>query len=147
MFDRLKTFFGNPAGYHTLLPEADASHTMGALMVRAAKSDASYLFEEIAMIDLILAKRHNLNPVDAAKLRAECEMLEREMPETSQIATILEHAISTAEKEATLTALWQVVFSDGVKRDEEDRLLHQIEAVLGVPAERALELQGLAAKG
>lgn len=141
MFDRLKAFFGNPAGYHTRLPDADASHAMGALMVRAAKADASYLFEEIAMIDRILAKRHNINPVAAAKLRAECEVLERVMPDTDDIATILEHAISTEEKEATLIALWQVVFADGVKRPSEDALLHQIEAVLGVPPARALELQ------
>lgn len=141
MFDRLKAFFGDPSGYHTPLPEADASHALGALMVRAAKADASYLFEEIAMIDKILAKRHDLDPVAAAKLRAECEVLERDMPDTDEIATILEHAISTEEKEATLIALWQVVFSDGVKRDEEDRLLHHIEEVLGVPAERAKALQ------
>jgi uncharacterized tellurite resistance protein B-like protein len=144
MFDRLKAFFGDPSGYHTLLPEADASHALGALMVRAAKADASYLFEEIAMIDKILAKRHDLDPVAAAKLRAECEVLERDMPDTDEIATILEHAISTEEKEATLIALWQVVFSDGVKRDEEDRLLHHIEEVLGVPAERAKALQDAA---
>ena len=141
MFDRLKAFFGNPAGYHTPLPQADASHAMGALMVRAAKADESYLFEEIAMIDRILAKRHNINPVAAAKLRAECEVLERVMPDTDDIATILEHAISTEEKEATLLALWHVVFADGVKRPSEDNLLHHIEDVLGVPPARALELQ------
>ncbi|MGJ8622061.1 MAG: TerB family tellurite resistance protein [Yoonia sp.] len=145
MFERLKAFFHNPSGYRTPLPEADASHAMGALLVRAAKADASYLFEEIRMIDQILAKRHNINPVAAAKLRAECERLEREMPQTAQIALILEHAINVEEKEATLIALWQVVFADGVKREEEDTVLHQIEAVLGVAPDRALELQSEAA--
>ncbi len=141
MLERLRAFFGDPSGYHTPLPKADASHAMGALLVRAAKADASYLFEEIAMIDRILAARHNLGPVAAAKLRAECELLERGMPRTDEIATILEHAISTEEKEATLIALWQVVFADGAKDEEEDAFLHQIEEVLGVPAERAKELQ------
>ncbi|WP_108813625.1 TerB family tellurite resistance protein [Loktanella sp. Alg231-35] len=141
MLDRLKAFFGNPSSYHTPLPDADASHAMGALLVRAAKADDAYLFEEIVMIDRILAKRHGLNPVEAAKMRAECELLEREIPQTSEIAMILEHAISVTEKEATLLALWQVVFADGVKHDEEDELLHRIEAVLGVAPERAKELQ------
>ncbi|MEL6684135.1 MAG: TerB family tellurite resistance protein [Pseudomonadota bacterium] len=144
MLERLTAFFGNPAGYHTELPEADASHAMGALLVRAAKADEAYLFEEIALIDRILAQRHDLNPVEAAKMRAECELLEREIPRTKEIATILEKAISTEEKEATLVALWRVVFADGVKRDEEDRLLHRIEEVLGVAPERAKELQKLA---
>ena len=144
MLERLTAFFGNPSGYHTELPEADASHAMGALLVRAAKADDAYLFEEIAMIDRILAQRHDLNPVEAAKMRAECELLEREIPRTKEIATILEKAISTSEKEATLLALWRVVFADGVRRDEEDRLLHRIEEVLGVAPERAKELQAQA---
>jgi uncharacterized tellurite resistance protein B-like protein len=141
MLERLTAFFGNPAGYHTELPEADASHAMGALLVRAAKADHAYLVEEIAMIDKILAKRHGINPVEAAKMRAECELLERAMPQTDDIALVLEHAINTAEKEATLLALWQVVYADGIMHDEEDQLLHQIEAVLGVGAARAKELQ------
>ncbi len=144
MLERLTAFFGNPAGYHTPLPEADASHAMGALLVRAAKADDAYLFEEIALIDRILAQRHALNPIEAAKMRAECELLEREMPRTSEIATILKEAISTSEKEATLVALWRVVFADGVKRVEEDRLLHRIEEVLGVAPARAKELQAQA---
>lgn len=145
MLERLTAFFGNPAGYHTPLPEADASHAMGALLVRAAKADHTYLVEEIAMIDKILAKRHDINPVAAAKMRAECELLEREMPDTTDIAAVLEHAINTQEKEATLLALWRVVFADGIVHDEEDHLLHQIEAVLGVGPARAKELQVQAA--
>jgi uncharacterized tellurite resistance protein B-like protein len=141
MLERLATFFNTPTGYRTPLPEADASHAMGALLVRAAKADKHYLFEEIAMIDRILAQRHGINPVAAAKMRAECELLEKDMPDTTAIADILEHAIGVDEKEATLTALWQVVFADGIKHDEEDELLHRIEAVLGVAPERAKELQ------
>ncbi len=144
MLERLTAFFGNPGGYHTPLPEADASHAMGALLVRAAKADHTYLVEEIAMIDKILTQRHGINPVAAAKMRAECELLERKIPQTTDIAAILEHAIGTEEKEATLLALWQVVYSDGIMHAEEDKVLHQIEAVLGVPPARAKELQAQA---
>lgn len=144
MLERLTAFFRNPTGYHTPLPEADASHAMGALLVRAAKVDHTYLVEEIAMIDKILTQRHGINPVAAAKMRAECELLERQMPQTADIAEILETAIGTAEKEATLLALWQVVYADGIIHDEEDEVLHQIEAVLGVGPDRAKELQAQA---
>ncbi|MEO0929291.1 MAG: TerB family tellurite resistance protein, partial [Pseudomonadota bacterium] len=58
--------------------------------------------------------------------------------------SILEHAISTEEKEATLTALWQVALADGKIHSEEDTLLHRIEEVLGVPPARAKELQAQA---
>ena len=141
MRERLAAFFGNLKGYTTPLPAADAPHAMGALLVRAAKADDAYLFQEIAVIDKILETRHGLNPVAAAKMRAECELLEKDMPDTDDIAAILEHAISTDEKEATLRALWQVVYADGVKHDQEDRLLRSIEQVLGVPPTRAKELQ------
>lgn len=143
MFDRLKAFFGNPSGYHTPLPEADASHAMGALLVRAAKADHAYVFEEIAAIDQVLAKRHNLSPVDAAKMRAECELLERAIPETQDVAIILDQAISTSEKEAVLLALWEIVYADGIKHEIEDALLHRVEDMLGVTAERAKELQAI----
>jgi len=53
MFDNLLAFLRNPTGYETPLPEADASHAMGALMVRAAKADNAYLFEEIRLIDQV----------------------------------------------------------------------------------------------
>ena len=141
MLERLTAFFGNPAGYHTPLPDADAQHALGALLVRAAKADNTYLVEEIAQIDKVLCERHGLNPVQAAKMRAECELLEKTIPDTAKITAILEHTISTAEKEATLLALWRVVYADGVNKEVEDSLLHEIEAVLGVGPVRAKELQ------
>lgn len=143
MFEHLIALFRNhgDSAYTTPLPQADARHAMGALMVRAAKADQTYLFEEINMIDKVLAERNGLNPVEAAKMRAACENLEKEMPATDAIASILKDVISAEEKEATLLALWRVVFADGVKHEQEDLVLHQIEAVLGVPADRAKQLQ------
>ena len=141
MLERLKAFFRNPSGYHTPLPQADAAHAMGALLVRAAKADHAYVFEEIAAIDKVLAQRHNLNPVKAAKMRAECELLEKSIPTTGDVAVILEKAISTEEKEAVLLALWEIVYADGYKHDIEDALMHRVEDLFGVTAERAKELQ------
>ncbi len=144
MFEGLLAFLRNPGGYETPLPEADAGHAMGALLVRAAKADHAYLFEEIQLIDKVIAKRHGLDPVEAAKYRASCERLETEMPDTSEIAIIIKNAISENEREATLRALWAVVYADGIKHTEEDKLLHQIEEVLGIAPSRAKELQSAA---
>jgi uncharacterized tellurite resistance protein B-like protein len=146
MFENLLSLLGHAKTYQTPLPEADAQHAMGALLVRAAKADHTILFEEIRMIDQVLAQRFDLNPIEAAKMRAACEKLESQMPDTVEMTGIIKDAISAAEKEATLSALWAVVYADGVKHDEEDELLHQIEAVLGVSPARAKELQ-IAARG
>ncbi|MEL6570187.1 MAG: TerB family tellurite resistance protein [Pseudomonadota bacterium] len=143
MFDRILSLFKTDAPV-TPLPEADAQHALGALLVRAAKIDQVYLFEEIEHIDELLAHRYDLNPVEAAKLRAECENLEVAMPDTAALADILHNAIDLKEREATVLALWEVVFADGVEVEAEDNLLHQIEVLLGVSPERSKELHDLA---
>ena len=108
---------------------------------RAAQADQAYLFEEIELIDRVLAERNDLDPLAAAKMRAACEKLEEAMPDTDELAGILKQAVGVDEAEETLRALWCVVFADGIKHDEEDKILHQIETVLGVLPERAKELQ------
>ena len=141
MFDTLRALFLNPAASQTPLPEADAQHALGALMVRAAKADGTYLFEEVAFVDKVLAARHGLDPVAAAKMRAACERLEAEMPDTEDLAAVLHTAVGEQETEATLRALWGVVFADGHEHYDEARILHQIEELLGIPPERAKALQ------
>ena len=136
MFERIMSIF-TAAPKPATLPERDAQHAFGALMVRAAKIDRAYLFEEVEMIDRILARLNGLNPVEAAKFRAACERLEQVMPDTGELAEIVHAAIPPTEAEAMVRALWQVVFADGVEHEEEDQLLHQIESVLGVAPDRA----------
>jgi uncharacterized tellurite resistance protein B-like protein len=136
MFDRFKAIFSGKTPAHPLTPH-DARHALGALMVRAAGADRAYLFEEIERIDRILAQSYGLNPVEAAKMRAACERLEKEMPDTAELAEILHSAIPDAEAEAAVRSLWQVVFADGQEHEAEDKLLHEIEAFLGVPADVA----------
>ncbi len=145
MIDRLLAFFANPVAYTTPLPEQDARHALGALLVRAAKADENYMFEEVQQIDLVLAEMNQLNPVEAAKMRASCEVLEARMPSTQELAGILVDAISDDEKEATVAALWKVVFADGIEHKNEDELLHQIESVLGVSPAVAKRLHDEAA--
>lgn len=132
MFERILALFADDQPYETEMPEADAQHALGALMVRAAKADNAYLFEEVEHIDSVLAKLYDLNPVEAAKMRASCEKLEEDLPATEDLAEILHTAISQADREAAVAALWSVVFADGVEHQQEDMLLHTVEAALGV---------------
>ncbi len=145
MFQRILSLFQSNT-HVTPLPEADAKHALGALLVRAAKVDRVYMFEEIEHIDDLLAHRFKLNPVEAAKLRAECEVLEATMPDTEALANVLHDAIDVEEREATVLALWEVVFADGVEVEAEDNLLHQLENLLGVSPARSKELHDLAQK-
>lgn len=142
MFENLLAFFHAPQS-RTPLPEADAKHALGALLVRTAKVDHAYLFEEVEQIDKLLAAMYRLNPVQAAKMRASCERLEQEIPATTDLAGILREAISQADREAAVSALWRVVFADGLETAEEDDILHRIEATLGVPPDVARNLHDI----
>ena len=139
MLNRLLSLFHAEPSV-TPLPEADAQHALGALLVRAAKIDRAYLFEEVEEIDHVLRDMYGLNPVEAAKMRARCEKLEEAMPDTAQLAEVLHAHIPDAQLEDAVRALWAVVFSDGVEEEAQDELLHQIETILGVPPERAKAL-------
>lgn len=139
MFSRILALFGGD-DFKTELPEADARNALGALMVRVAKADNAYLFEEVEQIDAVLGKLYNLNPVQAAKMRAGCELLEEEMPDTDDLAGILLGGFSETDREAAISALWSVVFVDGIELVEEDELLTEIENALGVSPEVSKQL-------
>ena len=70
MFERLKSFFHRVAPPPAPLPELDAAHALGALLVKVALVDDAYLFEEVEEIDHILAEAYGLKPLAAARMRA-----------------------------------------------------------------------------
>lgn len=148
MFERILHLFSPVNSYRTPLPEADAKHALGALLVRVAQADHAYLFQEVERIDRILAKRFGLNQLEAAKMRASCERLSEEMPKTDALIAVLHDAIDVKEREATLYALWQVVFSDGQVHETEDELVTLVQQTLGVAPDVCARLrsQALAAQ-
>jgi uncharacterized tellurite resistance protein B-like protein len=116
----------------TPLPPADAKYALGALMVRTAMADKAYLFQEVEEIDRVLARMYGLKPLEAAKMRAQCEKLEHALPKTSDLAEILTENISQEKREAAVAALWDVVYADGNRHAKEDMLLGEIAGLLGV---------------
>lgn len=117
------------------LPEPDARLALGALMVRVAKSDSTYRVEEIARIDRILAAAHDLNPVAAARMRADCERLEHAAPGTEAFAALIRDTVAHDGRLDTLRALWQVTLADGVERAEERDVIETTRIALGLSAE------------
>lgn len=116
------------------LPEPDARLALAALLVRVAKSDHAYLFEEISRIDRILAARFGLNPVEAARLRATAEKLEHDLPETERFASVLRDSVDYAERLGIAGALWEVMMADGKADAEEEAAIAAIEHALGIEA-------------
>jgi uncharacterized tellurite resistance protein B-like protein len=128
------------------LPELTARLALGALLVRVAMADKVYTAEEIGQIDRIMAKSYDLNPIEAARLRAICEKLEKRAPGTEEFAQLIMHKVPYIERLQIVGALWDVVLADGVRDDDEEDTLHLIETTLGITskdsdAAKALALQ------
>src|SRR6056297_632838 len=131
MFERILALFDTSAS-QTPLPPAESRYALGALMVRTAMADNAYLFQEVEEIDRVLARMYDLGPIDAAKMRAQCERREHELPRTADLARILTENISPAKREAAVAALWDVVYADGNRHAKEDMFLGHIAGLLGV---------------
>ncbi|MEM1372919.1 MAG: TerB family tellurite resistance protein [Pseudomonadota bacterium] len=136
MFERLFELF-KPEIYETPLPEADAEHAFGALMVRVAKADKAVLYQELERIDFILAQRNDLSAVDAAKFRASCEKLEEAMPSTRELSEILVKEVPEPDREQMFIALWEVLLADGFRDAREEDVVDRVATVLGIGSNRA----------
>lgn len=140
MFEKLLQVFSKDSTQKNPLPEADAEHAFGALLVRVAKADRAYLFEELARIDELLAQRMGLNVVQAAKFRADCEKLEEAMPDTAQLSEILAADLDLPQRETMFTDLWDVLMADGMRHHSEEEVVAQVASIFGIPADRAKHL-------
>ncbi|MBR9651636.1 TerB family tellurite resistance protein [Thalassovita aquimarina] len=114
------------------LPDPDAATALGALLVRVAKSNLSYQVEEIRRIDRLLARIHNLSPVEAAKMRATCEKLERRAPPTEIFAEMIREGVDFDDRLQALEAMWQVVLADGKQSPEQTDIVARAQHALGL---------------
>lgn len=126
------------------LPEPTPVLALGALLVRVAFADREYKVTEVAAIDRILSTSFNLGPIEAAKLRATCEALERDAPGTGEFAKLLREKVLYGERQAFVGAMWQVLLADGDHDPLEEVVLHQIETALGITPEDSVALKDAA---
>lgn len=133
VLDRLTALFKTPVQREIKpLPATDVPHALGALLVRVALSDKQYAVQEIGQIDRVLAKFQNIGPIDAAKLRAECERLEGFAPNTPDFAHLLCKSVDYADRLGIVKALWQVVYADGALREVEADVMEVTQSQLGI---------------
>lgn len=117
------------------LPQPTPQLALGALLVRVALADQHYEASEVGQIDRILAATFGLKPIEAAKLRATCEALERHAPGTPEFAELLRTAVEYADRKALADAMWSVVLVDGQRSEAEEAMLVKIETALGLSEE------------
>lgn len=126
------------------LPEPTPQLALGALLVRIAMADRDYQAAEVGAIDKILSGTFDLKPLEAAKLRATCEALERHAPGTPEFADILRETVPYADRLGLALAMWQVLLADGEHAAIEESTLHQIEAAMGITPEDSAAIKSRA---
>ncbi len=131
----LERLFPRRAPTPNPLPQPNAQLALGALLVRVALANRQYLASEVAQIDRILATTFAIKPLDAAKLRAECEALERHAPGTPEFSEILRQEVPYSERFALAEAMWSVAMADGHRDNDEEQQLLAIETALGLSDE------------
>ena len=114
------------------LPDTDARVALGALLVRLARSDGNYATAEIDQIDKVLMRRYGLDAAEAADLRATCEALEAEAPDTVRFTRAIKDAVDYENRLSVIAAMWAVVLADGVRDDEEDSMMRMTASLLGI---------------
>jgi uncharacterized tellurite resistance protein B-like protein len=114
------------------LPDTDARLALGALLVRLARTDGDYAATEITQIDQVLMRRYGLDQAGAEALRAQCEALEAEAPDTVRFTRAIKDAVDHDERLGVVEAMWAVVLADGVRDDEEDSIMRMVVPLLGI---------------
>jgi len=130
MLDKLLSLFASDTPEP--MKDDDARVALAGLLVRIAKSDGSYEVEEISRMDRVLAKRYDLNPVDAAKLRVTGEELEAQAPDTVRFTSTIKQAVPYEDREGVVESLWAIALADGVRSEEENAILRTAAKFLGV---------------
>ncbi|WP_322889732.1 MULTISPECIES: TerB family tellurite resistance protein [unclassified Yoonia] len=114
------------------LSDPDARLALGALLVRIARTDGSYDPSEKAQIDRTLMSRYALTEPEAAALRADCEALEAEAPDTVRFTRAIKDAVVYEQRLSVIEALWRVVLADGVRDEHEDSMMRMTASLLGI---------------
>lgn len=130
MLERILKAFAAPVPQ--ALPEPDGKLALGALMVRVAKSDRHYKVSEISRIDKLLARLNGIGPVEAAKMRATCEKLDKAAPDTEEFAHLIREAVPFDARIDALEALWEVMLADGECHEEELQVVGDVREALGL---------------
>ncbi|MEM6483351.1 MAG: TerB family tellurite resistance protein [Pseudomonadota bacterium] len=117
------------------LPQMDERFALGTLLVRAAMTDDRYAVAEIAQIDRLLSRIFELGPIEAAKMRATCEKIDRGAPDHVDLALLIQSTVSAETRLDTCEALWEVALADGELDDGEVILIGDVRKALGLTEE------------
>ncbi len=111
----------------------DLRLAVAALLVEAARMDASFGGDERDTISRLLAQRFELAEADVAALVAQADTRIQDTVQYFPFTHNINTHMCAEEKVEVIEMLWRVAYADGHLDPEEDRLIRQIAGLIHVP--------------
>lgn len=121
----------------TVFAEDDPRLAVAALMCHVIAADGVIRPSERERMVAELAQRYGLSDDDARDLAEAARRVELESATVQRFTAGLERGLPLSERREIVTALWKIVFVDGVVHEFEDAIVGRIADLLGLePHER-----------
>ncbi len=134
MLNALRRLFADLIARETLpvFAEDDPRVAVAALMCHVIAADGVVRPTERERMVAELAQRYRLSEDDARDLAEAARRVELESATVQRFTAGLERGLPLAERREIVTALWKIVFADGVVHEFEDAVVGRIADLLGL---------------
>lgn len=105
---------------------------IAALMVEAATLDGSFDESERARLLGLLARRFEVDPVQAQTLLAEAQAAQAQAAGLESMTRTIKNALDHDQRVEVLEMLWEIVYADGRLHDYEANLLRRLAGLVYV---------------
>ena len=104
----------------------DAPLALGALLLRASRTDHAGLFADPSTFEAVLALCYDLTAREASEMREACERVEAVAPDCASFAEILQRAVGLSDRQRFALSLHQVLLSAGPPQDPQREALSKL---------------------
>ncbi len=111
----------------------ELSISVAALLLEAAKIDASFDASEREKVLALLERRFGLSPTDAAELVRKADEEVERSAQLFGFVRVVNGNFSVEKKIELIDMLWEVAYADGILDPLEDALLRRIGGLIDVP--------------
>ncbi|CCQ74645.1 TerB family tellurite resistance protein [Magnetospira sp. QH-2] len=138
---KLETLFAGPVDAHGKEEFSSLQIAVGALLVKAAMSDAVYHEKEKDAIHSLLGKQFNLDPSQVVSLLAEVDEMLAGPHGIYSCSMVIMDELADSERERLAEMIWDVVYADGVLHDFEEGLMQRLAPLLDIEDDQARLIQ------
>jgi len=129
MFERLASLFADaPRGR----PAPDGRAAFAAVLMRAAEADGRVDDTERGLVVELIARRFAMSLAEARALAENGAALAERASDLVSITRAIKDSVPYEERIEVIEAVWEIVYADGVRSDDEAALVRKLCGLLYV---------------